>query len=390
MILNSIMKYKFIFFIVIILYINNSSLFAQWVILKNDADSLVRQGTFFIYNVEFDKAETCFKKVQQMYPDNPAGYFLEAMIYWWKITLHRETTKFDAPFEQRIEKVIDICNNILDTNDKDLGALFFKAGAMGYRARHYAQRESWVKAATDGASAYKIMNECQKIAPANHDIMLGTGIYNYFAVAIPEKFPMVKPLMTFFPRGDKQLGLYQLRAASRKARYAALEARVVLLQIYNSFEKDPDIALSIAKELLDTYPRNPYFHRYYARLLVRKGEQDNYEKVWREILIKCMDNEIGYDPFTAREAMYYIGYALMRRGEYDSALRYFLKANEGSKIDTEDSGFTVNVNIFIGNIYDLKNNRNEAKKYYSAVLKLKEYDNSHTKAKIFLEKPYKR
>jgi tetratricopeptide (TPR) repeat protein len=199
---------------------------------------------------------------------------------------------------------------------------------------------------------------------------------------------LVKPLMTFFPRGDKQLGIYQLRAASRKARYAAVEARVVLLQIYNSFEHDYDIAQSIAKELLDTYNKNPYFHRYYARLLVRRGEQDGYEQEWRKILINCMDKKVGYDNFTAREAMYYIGLALMRRKDNDNALKYFLKAHEGSSIDSEDSGFTVNVNLYIGNLYDLKNNHEKAKKFYSNVLKMKEFDNSHTKAQIYLKKPF--
>lgn len=361
---------------------------SQWVIMKNDADSLVRQGTFYIYNVEFDKAEVCFNQIKKMYPGHPAGYFLDAMVFWWKITLHRESRKFDQPFEERIDKVINICDKILDTNENDLTALFFKAGAMGYRGRHFAQKESWIKSASDGASAYNLMIKCQKLAPANHDIMLGTGVYNYFAVAIPEKFPMVKPLMTFFPRGDKQLGIYQLRAASRKARYAAVEARVVLLQIYNSFERDYDIAQSIAKELLDTYSNNPYFHRYYARLLVRHGGLDAYENEWRNILIKCMDKKVGYDNFTAREAMYYIGFSLMKKNDNENALKYFLKANDGKFIDTEDSGFTVNMNIYIGNLYDMKNNRVQAKKYYSNVLKMKEYENSHTKARVYLERPF--
>ncbi len=374
--------------IIVFCFISISTARSQWAIMKNDADSLVRKGTYHIYNVEFEKAEQCFKQIQEMYPTHPAGYFLDAMVFWWKVTLHRETKRYDKPFEDRIEKVIEVCDDILDTNKYDLTALFFKAGATGYRGRHFAQRESWVKAASDGASAYKLMIQCQKLAPSNHDIMLGTGIYNYFAIAIPDKFPMVKPLMTFFPRGDKQLGIYQLRASSRKARYAAVEAKVVLLQIYNSFEKDFDIAQAIAKELIDEYNNNPYFHRYYARLLVRNGQQDIYEKEWRDILIRCMDRKTGYDNFTAREAMYYIGLSLMRKGNYDDALKYFLKADDGKIIDDEDTGFTVNVNIFIGNIYDIKNRREEAKKYYSRVLNMKEFDNSHTKAKVYLEKAY--
>jgi tetratricopeptide (TPR) repeat protein len=179
-----------------------------------------------------------------------------------------------------------------------------------------------------------------------------------------------------------------LRAASRKARYAAVEAKVVLLQIYNSFEKDYEIAQAIAKELLDAYNNNPYFHRYYARLLVRRGEQMGYEQEWREILIRSMDKKVGYDNLTAREAMYYIGLSLMRRSENESALKYFLKANEGRIIDEDDSGFAVNINIFIGNLYDKKGEHNKAKPYYQEVLKMKEFDNSHTKARVFLERPY--
>ncbi|MDT3740344.1 MAG: hypothetical protein RO257_12685 [Candidatus Kapabacteria bacterium] len=379
---------KYMLLTVLIFLFPVTGIFSQWVIMKQDADSLVREGTFYIYNVEFEKAENCFRQVKEMYPKHPVGYFLDAMVYWWKITLYRETSQFDKPFEDRIDKIISLCDDILDENENDLAALFFKAGALGYRGRHYAQKESWVKAASDGASAYNLMIKCQKLAPANHDIMLGTGLYNYFAVAIPEKFPVVKPLMTFFARGDKQLGIYQLRAASRKARYAAVEARVVLLQIYNSFEKDYDIAQTIAKELLDTYNNNPYFHRYYARLLVRRGEQGGYEEEWRKILIRCLDKKVGYDNITAREAMYYIGQSLMIKGENDAALKYLLKANEGRIVDKEETGFTVNANIFIGNLYDRKKNRAEAKKYYSNVLKMKEFDNSHTKARRFLEKPY--
>lgn len=385
-----IIKFKFLGIFLFLMIFASISLKSQWVIMKNDADSLVHLGTYYIYNVEFDKAENCFNKIKEIYPEHPAGYFLDAMVYWWRITLNRETKSYDKPFENRIQKVIDICDDILDTNENNLTALFFKAGAMGYRARHYAQRESWVKAAADGAEAYSLMTDCQKIAPGNHDIMLGTGIYNYFAIAIPEKYPFVKPFMAFFPKGDKQLGIYQLRAASRQARYAAVEARVVLLQIYNTFERDFDIAQSIAKELFDKYNNNPYFHRYFARLLVRHGGSEGYEDEWRKILINCMDKKTGYDNFTAREAMYYIGLSLMRRNEYNQALKYFLKANEGKSIDNEDSGFTVNVNIFIGNIYDIQNEREKAKKFYSAVLSMKEFDNSHTKAKIYLEKPYRR
>ncbi len=373
------MKKILILFLLLIAY-NNS--YSQWAILKQDADSLVRLGSDYIYNVEFDKAEGAFRELIKRYPEHPAGYFLDAMIDWWKITLFRNTNKYDNSFEEKIQKVIDRCDALLDENPKDINALFFKAGAKGYRGRYYAQKSEWVSAATDGSSAYNLMIECQKIAPGNHDIMLGTGIYNYFAQAIPDIYPMTKPLLAFLPKGDKQLGIYQLRASSKLARYAAMEARVVLLQIYYTFEKDNDLAESSAEELFTKYPNNPYFHRYLARILVRKGKYDEFEKMWRDILVKAMEKKAGYDNLTAREAMYYVGLSLMRRNDLTNALRYFKKAEEGSKVldKDEESGFFVNLIMFMANIYEKQNNKKLAINYYKKALDMKEYDNSHKKA----------
>jgi len=374
-------KFKLLILFFLILSYNSS--YSQWAIMKSDADSLVRVGIQYIYNVEFDRAHECFVKIINFYPKHPAGYFLDAMIDWWKITLFRDTKIYDQSFENKIQNVINICDNLLYTNPKDINALFFKAGALGYRARFYTQKQDWFKAIKDGVSAYNLMIECQIIAPGNHDIMLGTGIYNYFSVAIPEQFPFTKPLLTIFPKGDRQLGIYQLRASSKLARYTAIEARVILLQIYYTFEKDNDLAHSIAEELFTKFPNNAYFHRYLARILVRKGLYEEFEQMWRDILIKCMDKKPGYDRLTAREAMYYIGLALMRNGELNEALKYFKKSEEGSLIldKDEESGFLINTIIYIANIYERLNNKKEAINYYKKALKFKDYENSHSKAR---------
>ncbi len=381
---------KFIFLIVFLIVLaSNIRLYGQWAIMKSDADSLVLLGTSYIYNVEFDKAEQCFSQVIKMYPRHPAGYFLDAMVEWWKITLNRTSNRHDATFEAKIARVIGMCDELLKENPSDLNALFFKAGAVGFRGRFYAQKEDWVKAARDGAIAYNLLIECQKIAPNNYDIMLGTGIYNYFAAAIPEKYPLLRPLLTFLPSGSKLLGIHQLRAASRHARYASVEAKTVLLQIYYSFEHDNDFAHAMAQELFDTYSNNAYFHRYFGRVLVRKGLTSEFENVWRKILINCMDKKFGYDNLTAREAMYYIGLALMRRGQFDQSLRYFLKSDEGNDaLDKEPSGFKVNSNLYIGNVYDVLGKRDLALKYYRKVLTMRDYENSHNKAKNYINRAY--
>jgi tetratricopeptide (TPR) repeat protein len=171
-------KLKYIILFIVLLPLKLSS---QWAIMKSDADSLVQLGTYYVYNVKFDSAEAAFKKVIDKYPEHPAGYFLDAMVDWWKTKLLTNTDKYDRSFIKKITKVVDISDKMLDKNSKDINALFFKAGALGYRGRFYAEKESWIKAASDGAEAFNLLQECRKIAPHNHDIMLGTGIYNYFS-----------------------------------------------------------------------------------------------------------------------------------------------------------------------------------------------------------------
>lgn len=381
--MKNLLKYVFILIILSV----PAQLNAQWAIMKSDADSLVQLGRYYVYNVKFDEAEDAFEQVIEKYPDHPVGYFLESMVLWWKTKLFTTTNRYNDEFIDKITEVVEVSDRLLEKNPKDINALFFKAGALGYRGRFYAERESWLKAASDGSEAFSLLQECRKIAPNNHDIMLGTGLYNYFAKVIPEKYPITKPILTFLPKGDKSLGLYQLKAAANHARYADVEALVTLMQIYTTFEKDNHKSLEYSKQLHETYPDNPYFHRYYGRGLVRIGDYTEFEKVWREIVIRSMKEMPGYDITLAREALYYVGTALYRNRDYKTALKYFKKCDEAGRILDKDeaTGFLVNANIYIARIYDHLGNKELAKETYQSVLKMEEYDSSHTKAKQYLQ-----
>jgi tetratricopeptide (TPR) repeat protein len=362
----------------------------QWIAMRADADSLVREGIHAIYNTDFERANSNFTRVIQLYPSNPAGYFLDAMIDWWKIHLERRNLANDRSFLEKIDRVLNVCNANLEEDKFNVASLFFKGGALGFRGRFHAVRENMFSAANDGKEAYDILIACQKIAPSNHDIMLGTGLYNYFAVALPEKYPMLSPLMMFLPSGDKRIGLLQLNAAMRQARYAAVEAQVVLLQAMYEFEKDIPKAKELARSLHERYPRNAYFHRYLGRILIQAGPADSAESMWRQILINHMDKKFGYDKLAAREALYYIGLMRMIAGDLQWALTYLYKSDEANKhLDEDPSGFMVRANIKIGQIYDLQGKRELAIKQYDKVLLWKDVGGSHSDARRYKQEPYK-
>ena len=206
-------------------------------------DSLVTNGIDHIYNIKFDKAKDSFNELEKAYPKHPAAKFFKAMIIWWQIMLDQDNESYDELFEDKLEEVIDFCDDILDENDQDIDALFFKGGSLGFRGRLYSIRKEWFDAALDGKDALPIVYEAYEIDPTNEDVKLGFGIYNYYAAAIPEKYPFIKPAMIFFPSGDKEKGIKQLEAAAEKAKYAAVEAEFFLMNLYYQFEDDYNKAL---------------------------------------------------------------------------------------------------------------------------------------------------
>ncbi|MCX6139974.1 MAG: tetratricopeptide repeat protein [Candidatus Kapabacteria bacterium] len=363
---------------------------AQWVLIKADGDTILQRGINHIYNVEFEAAHNDFRKVISMYPTHPAGYFLDAMVEWWRIYLDRRNKSADEQFLKKIDKVLLVCDQMLDSTPHNITALFFKGGALGFRGRYHAMRENMFSAADDGRVALDILQECQKIAPGNHDIMLGTGLYNYYAAALPEKYPALKTVMVFLPRGDKVIGLAQLKAAARQAKYAANEAKVVLIQAYFDFEKNPLEAMEFARDLHRTYPMNPAFQRAYGRCLVSLGPLDSMELCWRDLLVRYMDKKTGYDKLAAREALYYIGVARMMSHDPEMALKYFYKCDEACRVLDEDpSGFMVKTNLKIGQIYDQQGKRDLAMKQYRKVLDWDDVGGSHAEAERYMQSAFR-
>lgn len=371
---------KILYFIII--FLTGFNLKSQISILFEDADSLVLKGSDYIYNVQFDSARMTFEELIKRYPDHPSGYFLDAMIDWWRITINRNNKAFEKEFLKNIEKVIKICDKLLKKNPNDITALFFKGGALGYRGRYYAENEKWFDAASDGKEAFDIMIICHKEAQGNHDIMLGTGIYNYYGEVIPTDFPLVKPLMTFLPPADKKIGLYQLKAAAYYSRYSQVEAMVALMQAYYYFEKDYKNAFFWIEKLYNKYPNNSYFHRHYARCFNKFGDWDSLEIHWREIVKRSISRMEGYNNKMALEGLYYVGLALQRKGNHDDAIKYFEKTIEVAEyIKEKDNGFLLSATYKMAYSYERKSEYKKALKYYQKCLKNKDENDIHKNSK---------
>jgi tetratricopeptide (TPR) repeat protein len=370
---------------------SGGTLRAQW-LGDSASEALTHAGIDHIYNLKFDSARAEFRRVIAAHPDHPAGHFFLAAVEWWRIMADIENTSYDDTFITMLDGVIGLCDRRLDRDEHDLAALFFKGGALGFQGRLYGNREDWIKAANCGRSALPIVRETYRLAPENEDVLFGIGIYNYYAAIIPEMYPFVKPLMLFFPEGDRAKGLEQLRRASGRAKYAGTEASYFLLQILYNFEKQYAEAGLIASELHRKYPDNPLFHRYAGRTAAALGQWENASGVFGEILAKVRSGTLGYGPVVERECRYYLGLIGMQNNDLDSALANFYRCDELSRTTDGEkwTGFMTLANLKIGMIYDLQGKRDLALTQYRKVLDMKDYQSAHDQAREYTNRPYAR
>ena len=362
---------------------------SQWV-PDSAFDYHVQQGIDYTYNLEFEKAAVEFKELVRMRPDHPAGYFFLAMIDLWTILLDLDDDSHDGEFFDKLGTVIDMCNARLDKDENDVTALFFKGGAIGFRGRLHANRNHWVRAANDGRRAIGIVQKAYELQPNNADILLGMGIYNYYAELAPDRYPILKPFMWLLPKGDKAKGLEQLRLASEQAKYARIEATYFLMQADFYFEKDYGTALHLATQLHTKYPNNALFHRLLGRCYVVLNRLNEAHTLYSDVLKRYTESRVGYNKSAAREAYYYSGMYLMSVGQATEAVKQFsLSERLSGEIDKgSPSGYRAMAVLRMGMAFDLMKKRNDAIEYYKRVLSMNEFEDSHKLAKQYLEKPY--
>jgi hypothetical protein len=326
-----------------------------------------------LYNFKFDKAEQQFRWLKQKYGWHPLPYFLIGLGEWWKIMPDTKNTSHDERFLAYMDSSIMLANNLHKKYPEyRIEAAFFLAAAYGFKGRLYSDEErgSWRKAASAGKEALDYLEECKEKEDLSPELLFGDALYNYFSVWVPENYPAVRPLLWFFRKGDKALGLKQLKEVSYNAFYTRTEAMVWLMRILNSYENDQPRAFQIADYLHKTYPDNPYFHRYYARMLYSRGMYGDLEREAKEIIARIDSSMNVYEATSGRYAAFFLGQMYQTRRQLDDARKYYeLAMKYSEENESTETGYYLYSMIALGEIAQRKGDKATAKKYFSEVKK---------------------
>ncbi len=348
----------------------------------------VSEGLDRLYNMEFEAAARRFEHIARRYPEHPAGPFLEALNIWWKILPDLADDVHDAAFYAAMQEVIERSDRLLKQRPDAFDAMFFKGAALGFRGRLRSNRGEWFKAARDGLRAMDYVLDVVKREPDVADYAFGKGMYDYYAVAIPDKYPFLKPLMLFFPDGDRERGIEALQRTVRDGRLVRTEAAYFLLQIYYLFENDFDHSVQYATWLRERYPGNSFFHTIEGRVYARWGRWDQAYPIFEEVYARHKAGQTGYNASLAGQALFFMARSRMAYGEYEAALPHLDALQEPTIRGAVDYRFVTMGRLYAGMAHDALGRRSRAVAAYREALTTKDWSNAHERARQYLEMPY--
>ena len=342
-----------------------------WLLLDKDIQTELEGAVYNLYNFKYDKAERQFRSLRRRYPNHPMPYFLLGLSTWWKMMPTNIQTKlYDKQFFAYMDTTIAKGEELYRQDKQNYEACFFLAAGYGFDSRLHAERRDWRKATVSAKRSLDYLDKSKEANGLSPEFLFGQALFNYYAVWIPENYPLLKPVLLFFPKGNKQLGLQQLRNVADNGVYVGPEARVFLMRILANEEDKPEQALPVARYLATTYPDNGYFQRIYANACFRQGEFRECERVSRDILDKLNRGMPGYEANSGRYATYFLGYLMQHRYKNPTkAQEYYQRCIVFAELNGETKpGFYVFANLALARLADKAHDEPAARRYYSVVL----------------------
>ncbi len=341
-----------------------------WLLLDQDIKTELEGAVYNLYNFKYDKAERQFRSLRRRYPNHPMPYFLLGLSQWWKIIPSNIQTKlYDKQFFAYMDTTIRMGEAMYKADNKNYEACFFLAAGYGFDSRLHAERRDWRKATVSAKRSLDYLEKSKEANGLSPEFLFGQALFNYYAVWIPENYPLLKPVLLFFPKGNKKLGLQQLRNVADNGVYVGPEARAFLLRILFNEEDKPEEALPVARYLATTYPENGYFQRIYANACFQAGEYKECERVSRDILDKLNRGMPGYEPNGGRYATYFLGFLMQNRyKDLKKAKEYYQRCIVFAELNGETNyGFYVFANLALARLAADAKDTAAARRYYTVV-----------------------
>ncbi len=244
-------------------------------------------GIDAFYRSDWNRANTIFKQLQQLEPNNPRAWFFESMVPFWQYFFGGGDSKTATEFLKTSDKAIKVAEKRLKTTPRDTSVVFILSGLHGYRSLVAAAEKEYSTAIKSGITGFGYTRQLLSFDDANEDALIGRGVFNYMMGSVPREGRWMTNMMGM--TGDIEAGFKDLESAGQSSRASSTEAKMILAYLYDR-EKRFEDALRVSRKLVDAYPENIIFQFYLARSLDNTKQHNEATDVYKRVVE--MDSEL--------------------------------------------------------------------------------------------------
>jgi tetratricopeptide (TPR) repeat protein len=345
------------------------------------SETLTRSAFEHFYNLEYEKAEREFELVVEANPDDPFAHnhlltgvlfrelyrigALDSELYAKDAFLTSRQFAVDPIVRSRIKEISDralaLAEERLKANPNDVHALYARGVTRGLRSTTSALLDkTWFAALRSAVGARRDHERVLELDPEYADAKMIVGIHNYVIGSLSWAVKAAASVVGI--SGSKKKGLEYLYAAANGGGESATDSKIALALFLRREQRYPE-AISMVQSLVKSYPRNFLYALEEANLRNAAGQGREAITAYRRILEGTQTGQYA-DP-RLEQVEYGLAEALRGQRDYKAAVEAYETIPTYKRTDPE---LCSKANLAAGQMYDLLQQREQAKKKYEAVI----------------------
>ena len=370
-------------------------------------DPLAAPGYEHFYNLEYPEALAAFRVEAAQHPDSPdtqnhiaqtilyremfrSGALESELVSGGNPFLRREGLKpspaDDREFHDAIKRAMTLADTRLKTDPNDAQALYAQGVSYGLEANyHFLVQKAYVDALREATASRKAHVRVTELDPNFIDARLVQGIYDYVLGSLSRTWRALALFGGF--HGDRERGIETVKLVARSGRLNRIDAEILLCAAYRR-ERRPKEAVPLLTGLIQRFPRNFLLRLELVQMYGDLGEKEKALTVIREVDQLKRNRMAGYDRLADEKLSYTRGNLLFWYNDLDNALTDLQAVTANLRAVDLNTG--VYAWLRIGQIYDLKKDRDNAKKAYLQAVVVAPNSDASMDAQNYLLSRYKR
>ena len=367
----------------------------------------VARGFDHFYNLEFDQAIAVFEREAAARPDAAslqnhlaqailfremlkAGALESELVSGGNAFLRREkmnpSPEDQGKFDRAIAQALRLAQAALGVRPSDTQALYDLGVSYGLRANYnFLVRKAWMDALRDATQARRAHQRAFEIDPGFIDARMVPGTHEYVVASLPWHYRFVGFLTGL--RANRDAGVAALKLVAAKGVRNRDDAAILLAVIYRRERKFRE-AINLLNQLIPKYPRNYLLRFELAQMHSDNGDGEAALAAIAEVEKLKKAATPGFANLPYEKILYYRATVQFWYRDYNAAASNFERVTAHAEVIDPHSGVTAWMRL--GQIYDLRGDRERARQYYRKAISFAPESWTARECEGYLRKPFRR